>query len=520
VKKKGASGLFLAAGLLILAACSQQPPAGTATTQATLAGVVGGTDSNPTLAGKPLDLSGATITVNGDPVAAAQAVASVTVRPGMVIYAQGIDNGGSVKVDSADIQIEVKGPIASVDVPNATLVVLGQSIKVDALTRIYEENADGTYTTLALGDLTGGDYVEVSGTRQADGSVLATYIQRKASAGAGPVSVEVRGYACNLDTAAQTFDLGADAQCSATGPSVDYSGAQKVSGTPTEAGFVEVKGAYDSAANTITASKVEFKGQGEHANVDHGKGERAELYGPVTNLDPANQTFELAGFTVDYSQATVVGSLVEGAYAEVKGTPDPSDPTLVHATRVEVKYAHGGDGSSNGEVKGPVQNVDAQAMTLTVGGMTFWADQNTIVKQSDPDQPLNFSDIQPGAWVEVKYDSTKATDPSGNAYDGYATRIEVKGAGEGHSGSDDHGAGWLDLEGPVQSLDPANQTLQLLGYTVKVDANTYYEAHDTVLTADQFWGTVQVGDRVEVKGTDQGSYTVLASKVELKGAGY
>lgn len=520
MKQIRASGLFLAAGLLILAACNQQPPAGTATTQATLAGVVGGTDTNPTLAGRPLDLSGATITINGDSVTAVQAVAGVRVRPGMVIYAQGIDSGGSIKVNSADIQIEVKGPIASVDVPNATLVVLGQSIKVDALTRIYEENADGTYTTLALGDLTAGDYVEVSGTRRADGSVLATYIERKAATGTGPVFVEARGYACNLDTAAQTFDLGADAQCTAIGPSVDYSGAQKVTGTPTEAGFVEVKGAYDGATNTIAANKVEFKGQGEHANIDHGKGEQAELYGPVTNLDPTNQTFDLAGFTVDYSQATVEGSLAEGAYAEVKGTPDPSDPTLVHATRVEVKYAHGGVGSSNGEVKGPVQNVDAQAMTLTVGGMTFWADSNTIVKQSDPDRPLSFGDIQPGDWVEVKYDSTKTTDPSGNAYDGYATRIEVKGAGEGGTGDENHGAGWLDLEGPVQSVDPTNRVLTLMGYTVQVDANTYYEAHDASLTADQFWGRVQVGDRVEVKGADQGSLTVLAGKIELKGAGY
>ena len=511
MKAKRFGGFILLGSLLVLAACSQQPLAGTGT-QTTLAGVVGGTDGNLTLAGQPIDLSSATITENGDPVTTTQAVGQVAIHPGMFIYAQGTDVGGKVKVSAADIQIEVRGQIESIDVANATLTVLGQTITVDALTRIYEENPDGTYTTLALADLAAGDYVKVSGTRQADGTVLATYIERKVvTSGSASQAVEAKGFACNLDDQAKTFDLGADRGCTTVGPSVDYSGAS-VSGTPAPDAFVEVKGTFDSAQNAITASKVEFKSRmGEHANVDQGKGEQAELFGPVTNLDTNQQTFTLAGYTVDYSQATVSGhgQLADGAYAEVKGQVDASDPTLIHATRVEVKYAHGGEGASDGEVKGMVDSADPGNMLLTVGGMTFWADQKTIVKQDDPDGPLAFADIQAGDWVEVKYDSQKP-DASGNPY---ATKIEVKNMG-GMKG----GMGMMvDLEGPVSNLDATNQTFEVSGYLVTVDGNTVYEVNDQIVSdANNFWNQVQNNDRVEVKGTDQGNMTVLAKKIELK----
>ncbi len=515
MKAKRFGGFILLGSLLVLAACSQQPLAGTGT-QTTLAGVVGGTDGNLTLAGQPIDLSSATITENGDPVTATQAVGQVAIHPGMFIYAQGTDVGGKVKVSAADIQIEVRGQIESVDVANATLTVLGQTIAVDALTRIYEENPDGTYTTLALADLATGDYVKVSGTRQADGTVLATYIERKVvSSGGAPSTVEAKGFACNLDDQAKTFDLGADKTCTTVGPSVDYSSANaNVSGTPTPDAFVEVKGTFDSAQNTITASKVEFKsGMGEHANVDQGKGEQAELFGPIASLDETQKTFTLAGYTVDYSQATLDshGQLADGAYAEVKGQVDASDPTLIHATRVEVKYAHGGKGTSDGEVKGMVDSVDAADTThmlITVGGMTFWADQDTIVKQDDPDGPLAFADIKAGDWVEVKYDSQNP-DASGNPY---ATKIEVKNMG-GMKG----GMGMMvDLEGPVKNLDATNHTFEVSGYAVTVDQDTVYEANNQRVSANDFWNQIQNDDRVEVKGTDQGNNTVLAKKIELK----
>ncbi|ADR36017.1 hypothetical protein Ocepr_0559 [Oceanithermus profundus DSM 14977] len=484
---KGVQGLLALTTLLVLAACGTQPGANTATS-VTLAGVVGGTDANPTLSGQALDLSSASVTVNGDAV-------QTSVRPGMFIYAQGVSQGGTTRVQSVDVQIEVKGPIESVDVAASLLTLVGQTVSVDALTRIYEENPDDTYTTLALADLQPGDYVEVSGTRQADGSVLATRIERKLVSSSDPEygQVEVKGTATNLDTTAMTFDLGAYA--------VDYSGAT-VEGTPAEGAFVEVKGQIDTAAMTITATKVEFK-SGD-AGMDH-DGDKAELYGPVVNLDEAAMTFELGGFLVDYGSATLEGTLAEGAYVEVKGTFDADDPALIHATKVEVKYEDGGEGSSYGEVKGPVEAIDTAAMWITVAGQTFWADANTIVKQDDPDGPLSFDQVQVGDWVEVKYGD--ATDADGRFY---ATKIEVKGGasdGEGHEG-------YHELEGAAAGVDAAVMTFQLGGYTVVVNDATVYEVFDAYVSAADFWNQLGEGDRVEVKGNVDENGDFLAVKIE------
>lgn len=484
---KGVQGLLALTTLLVLAACGTQT-AGTATS-VTLAGVVGGTDAAPTLAGQALDLSSANVTVNGDAV-------QTGVRPGMFVYAQGVSQGNTTRVQSVDVQIEVKGPIESVDVAASQLTLVGQTVNVDALTRIYEENPDDTYTTLALADLQPGDYVEVSGARQADGSVLATRIERKLVSPSDPEygQVEVKGTATNLDTTAMTFDLG--------GYAVDYSGAA-VEGTPAEGAFVEVKGQIDAAAMTITASKVEFK-TGD-AGMDEG-GEKAELYGPVVNLDEAAMTFELGGFRVDYGSATLEGTLAEGAYVEVKGTFDADDPALIHATKVEVKYEDGGEGSSYGEVKGPVEAIDTAAMWITVAGQTFWADAGTLVKQDDPDGPLSFDQVQVGDWVEVKYGD--ATDADGRYY---ATKIEVKGGmddGEGHEG-------YHELEGAATNVDAAAMSFQLGGYTVVVNDATAYEVFDSYADAATFWGQISDGDKVEVKGAVDANGNFLASKIEL-----
>lgn len=326
--------------------------------------------------------------------------------------------------------------------------------------------------------------------------MLATRIERKLVSSGDPEygQVEVKGTATNLDTTAMTFDLGTYA--------VDYSGAT-VEGTPAEGAFVEVKGQIDAAAMTITATKVEFK-SGD-AGMDH-DGEEAELYGPVVNLDEAAMTFELGGFLIDYGSAALEGTLAEGAYVEVEGRFDASDAALVHATKVEVKYAHGGEGSSYGEVKAQVEAVDPGAMRITVGGQTFWADANTIVKQDDPDGPLSFDQIQVGDWVEVKYSND--LDADGNPY---ATKIEVKGGGSGDEGHD----GYHELEGFASGVDAAAMTFQLGGYTVVVNDATVYEVFDAYVSAADFWSQLGEGDRVEVKGSVDENGDFLAHKIEL-----
>ncbi|MDM7323395.1 MAG: DUF5666 domain-containing protein, partial [Thermus sp.] len=270
---------WLGVGLVVLAGC-QMNPTGSTPQALQVAGVVGGTPAKPTLLGMPLDLQGATLTKGGEAF-------SGPLLPGMVVSGQGVEKGGSLRVQGLEVQVELKGPITALDVNAGTLTVLGQLVETDANTRIYEKGR-GSYRTLLLSDLAVGDWVEVQGTT-AETSILATYIERLPTASQG---VEMEGRATRLDEMAKRFAL--------NGYTVDYSQAQVV-GTPKEGAWVEVKGTL--SGSTLQAWKVRFKTSG---NNEYGASRRVELEGPILGLDEPSKTFHLLGYTVDFSVATVV----------------------------------------------------------------------------------------------------------------------------------------------------------------------------------------------------------------------
>jgi 3-dehydroquinate synthase class II len=85
---------------------------------------------------------------------------------------------GKIKVESGDEgtkQVEFHGTISALD----PLTVAGKTIMTDANTRVVGQEGE----TLTLADLKVGDEVEVNGTKQADGSVLASRIKVESGAG-------------------------------------------------------------------------------------------------------------------------------------------------------------------------------------------------------------------------------------------------------------------------------------------------------------------------------------------------
>ena len=497
--RKGKGLLALGAVLVLaglLASCSTNTPTTGTTAEVQLYGVVA---SDGTLAGRTLVLDQATITKNGDP-------ADVTaLKPGMVVAATGVEVGTEVRVQSADIKVEIYGPVEAVNLDDSELVVLKNRVKVTPLTNLYED--DGT--TIALADIKVGDFVEVSGVREADGTIIATYVERK-TASPESYNIEVKGFACNLDdTAAKTFELWSGSDCTdtgfATGLTVDYSNAT-VEGTPAEGVKVEVKGTLEGSL--ITASKVEFYSESTSSPSPYAK---VELYGPVTNLDTAAKTFELMGYLVDYASAyKVEGTLAEGAFVEVEGVPDANDPTLIRAYEVEVKYSHYPDYSPSYEVKGLIEAIDYDNLTLTVSGISFYADANTVIKQDDPDMPITFAELKEGDYVEVKY-----SDVQNDAGAYYAVKIERY---YGTSGGDDSYSGdYREAKGTIEAIDYANLTLTVSGMSFFADANTVIKLDDPDVYIT--FADLKEGDYVEVYynpnvTNDTGAY--YAVKIEKK----
>ena len=371
------------------------PPAATVS----LAGTLTGTASSPLFNQQPLQVAGAPITLNGAPVAATH------LQPGVILVGKGIRNGQGITLQSADLRTELKGLITSLDATAATFKVLDTVVTVNTLTLLEQEASEEVFTSLSFADLAVGDFVSVFGTPQAGGGVLATRVEREAPGAVD--SPELRGTVGSLDATAKTFLLG-------TQP-VSYATATVI-GVLAEGAQVEVEGTL--VGTILTASKVRV----EEA-MGHGEGSEVEASGALSGLDATAKQFTLQALKVDYSSAIVEGTLAEGAMVEAEGVLSPTDPTVLVATKVEVRFSPMGNGASNLEAQGPITALGAVELTLTVGGRVYWTDAQTLVL--DRDAALRFDQLLVGDRVQVRALSTR-TNAAGQAY---ASRVERKNSG-------------------------------------------------------------------------------------------
>lgn len=474
--------LLMALGVIVLAACGNL--GGLSPDQQTqLSGVLSLNEGRLSLGATSVDASSAQITVDGEP-----ATASV-LQPGVVISGSGSRQADRLRLREVEVQYRVRGAVDNVNAAQGSLEVLGLKVQVNAMTYLYEENPDDTYTRLTLDDLRAGDYVKVAGIPQSDDSILATRIERKPVGSTHPDynKVALRVRVRDLNTAAFAFTYGLKTY------QVSYAGVT-VQGSLSEGALVEVKGV--RSGTTIQASKVKV-----HRDVSGPStpGAKLELKGPLTQLDETAKTFKLLDYTVNYANARVKGVLREGAWVEAEGALENG---VLMAYEVEIKYSHGGSGVYTGEIEGPLSAVDAAALTLTVHNQTFWTDANTLVKVGDAQG--QFGDLRVGDWLEVKFDTGR----SNSAGQPYAVKVEVKRRGSTSNQN-------VELEGSIAQFDSTARTFQVNGVGVQVTASTRYEIRDALVSADTFFGTNRNGARVEVKGILSAS-GLEASKIELK----
>jgi hypothetical protein len=233
------------------------------------------------------------------------------------------------------VKLEVKGTIASIGVNS--LVVAGKTVLVDSSTRFDlsgdDDHAPGSVHSLA--DLKAGDFVEVTGSTDATtGSVLASKIEVKTanelSEDGEDDDSEIKGTVTALS--ADTFNLGTvTVHC--VSPCVLPTGLKN-------GDMVEAEGRL--TGSNLQAKKVKFEDDLE----DHpAAGSSIVLSDDVNHLSATS--FDLGRYSVDYSTATVTGTLANDAVVKVEGKVDASNTKLVHATSVTV-LSSGGSGGSDG----------------------------------------------------------------------------------------------------------------------------------------------------------------------------
>jgi hypothetical protein len=393
------------------------------------------------------------------------------------------DDNTNAVATTVDFNDNVEGPVTSVDAVAGIIVVLGQTVILGPDTSIDDScpaTLDGLLSVAA---------VEVSGSVNADGAIVATRIECKSVLG----EMEVTGTVSNLDATPLTFQINALV--------VDYSAAamDNFAGTIANDDLVEVKGTeIDASSGELIATRVEFKG----ALFDGAEGDHAEIEGFITSFTSETE-FEVNGIPVTTNPSTTF----EGGAAtdlglnlkvEVEGEFD-SAGTLV-ATKVEIKQA------KVVRVTGLVDSVTGDSLVIL--GITITTDSilTRFEDKSDADMdPLSVGDLVSGDYVEVRGQEFPAD--SGELAATLLEREDFRDRTE--------------LRGFVEVGGVNRPSLTVLGVTINTDGSTVYRdtAH-TGITADQFWDQVAERSLVDVNsdGAIPMATSILAEELSLETA--
>ncbi len=389
--------------------------------------------------------------------------ASGGLEPGMVVTIDGTAN--PPRATTVRIRPRARGPIASIDVPNSSFVVMGQTVIVDADTK-FKLNGSRSTGSAGLNALTLQMIVQVNGFPANNGAILATFIQTKTP----PVSgeFEVKGVVDvtngvvtlgNLTINAGTFTSPAlvDGLCvelkgSLNGSQLNLVRAPKADddcdGLGNNLAFAEVEG----IVNSFTSSTAEFK-VGEQRVIlgsslverdgtvaeDLVDGAKVEVEGSVSgglltaskitfkrsvriqatldSADTVNSTASTMGITITWDSATRVDNTpAAGQRFEIRGRK--SGPTQVHATRIRQS-----GGNTDTELRGPVDANPAPALpNFTILGVQVRTNQSTDFESiggGATTQSAFFSALQANDVVKAK-----GSRPSGNIIDAREVEFE------------------------------------------------------------------------------------------------
>src|SRR5262249_7805574 len=315
-----------------------------------------------------------------------QVVREDELRIGMRVTVEGArDNNGVARATRVVFRKNVEGLIDSnsIDLVNNKFVVLGQTVLVDSLT-VIEDRAQSS--SIALSALAVGQFVEVSGLVDANGTILATRIERKTGFVAGVTEVEVRGTLSGLNTNARTFALGA-----LTG---NFSTAT-VTGSLSNGVFVQVRGTQTAPGSIMTATRVTV----EDPTVGGAAGTEMEVEGFVTAFTSAT-VLSVNGQAVTTTAQTVfdngaVTDLAQNVRLEVEGQLD-ANRTLV-AEKISFRRRNGGSVRIEADVEAVTPT------TVTLLGLVVRVDPLTQFKDDrDGDRHFRLDRLRVGDRLEVR----------------------------------------------------------------------------------------------------------------------
>ncbi len=410
--------------------------------------------------GVAYDIGQAQIAVDLDP--RTETAASVAdLKVGQQVEVQ-MAEGRAVKVL---MRAHVHGPVEAIDLAASSFVAVGQTVVVTDAT-VFEGIS-------GLAALRAGDRVEVHGTLDAAGNVVATRVELRPAD--GTLRVRAGGLVAQHDAAAKTFRLGA--------LTVDYAGAVvKPEGATIENGvLVFVFSDQLPSGGRLVARAVRVV---KKPVLD---GHRIVIGGLVTDAAADGKTFKVNGIAVDASAAEIKGP----------GNPTHADIRNMTLVRVEGTFAGTGGGAALKATRVWIVPASESRRIVLLGQVTDFVSAASFRVRGTPVDASSAqlrngtaADLKDGAFVLVKghiagervraEEIVFLTPPPGQVF---------------------------RLTGIVQAYDAAAGTFRLLGIPMRLAADAAFEGGTRADLRD--------GQSVEVTGSFDGAVFIV-TKLRFK----
>jgi len=413
---------------------------------------------------------------------------------GMIVSVSGSinDDGVTGIATNIDFNDQLQGPVTLLSAIDAdgvsrTFSILGTNVIINSTTTIFDisgKTGIPANTVFDFDTIAKDNNVEINGFFDSSNNLHGTRVELKNITFDANSIVEVKGTISTLS--GTSFTLGG-LTIDASSATLDDLPNGLVSGI-----FVEVKGSFNSATNTLTATKVEAEDD------DFDDANEFEIEGLITDY-VSDSNFKISGITVNASGAmreptTLIlsndirveaeGAIINGVLiAEKIKTREGS--IKIHAP---VSSVNATENSFN------VRPVASQpAITITVTSSTrLNNDVNSI-------EPFSLSNLVANTdFVEVE----GFIDNDGNII---ATEVEVKEADD------------IVVQATIESGDATAGTIKLLGVEFIIDYpnETSFEDDDIDIDQNTFFSTI-VLDSTLIKVEDEKPANGVADEVELE----
>ena len=313
-----------------------------------------------------------------------------------------------------------------------------------------------------------GQVVTVQGTVNSDGTTgTATQVT---------FAGDVQGPVTQIDLVANTLViLGQKVQITSSTVLDASIQPADLTGLPTGT-LVEVSGFADDSG-VIVASRVDVKSASSGFQVK----------GVLQGLDTTGHTFHINGLVIDYSAATTTGVLADGSTVEAQGGAILGSTGALLAIHVEVLPGLGTSANEYADIEGIIATFTSTA-DFVVQGEHVTTDANT---------QFVLHGLTLGANVQV--DVRGQFDASGTLQ---AKKVEIRPQSASL------------VSGLVDSVTVSSNTLSVLGVTIVMSASTELEDRSNQHVRQFRLTDVQVGDYVEVGGTEDQPGTLDAATLE------